>query len=210
MSNVYLTLVSDVTSDYAGNVANKFKVKPQLRLPGEGWKVSIVSAILPRMALFKDLQSETKNLIEMWYDVDGVSGSSKQRQAWVNGDDLKALEKDYKCRTGVEFMNEVKSLLDERRDGQIYSGKKVLDAQWAKLEWKRESGEPELVLHHSAPATDNRILEKFAKTMQWIQQKNNKDYYEGSNLVISYPSHTRDTSELSNGEPTRNDGTWFF
>ena len=182
MSNVYLTLVSDVTSDYGSNVANKFKVKPQLRLPGEGWKVSIVSAILPRMALFKDLQSETKNLIEMWYDVDGVSGSSKQRQAWVNGDDLKALEKDYKCRTGVEFMNEVKSLLDERRDGQNYS----------------------------APATDNRILEKFAKTMQWIQQKNNKDYYEGSNLVISYPSHTRDTSELSNGEPTRNDGTWFF
>ena len=115
--DVYLTLVSDVTKNYSGNVANKFKVKPGLRLPGEGWKGSIGSAILPRMALFKDLQSETKNLIEMWYDVDGVSDSTKRRNAWVNGDDLKALEKDYKCRTGVEFMNEIKSLLDERRDG---------------------------------------------------------------------------------------------
>ena len=179
MSNVYLTLVSDVTSDYTGNVANKFKVKPQLRLPGEGWKVSIVSAILPRMALFKDLHNETKNLIEMWFEVDGVSGSAKQRQAWVSGNDLKALEKVYKCRTGVEFMNEVKSILDERRHSQIYSGKKVLEAQWAKLQWKRESGEPELLLHHSTPRTDNRISKKLAKKMQWIQSKNNVDYYAG-------------------------------
>ena len=210
MSNVYLTLVSDVTSDYTGNVANKFKVKPQLRLPGEGWKVSIVSAILSRMALFKDLHNETKNLIEMWFEVDGVSGSAKQRQAWVSGNDLKALEKVYKCRTGVEFMNKVKSILDERRHSQIYSGKKVLEAQWAKLQWKRESGEPELLLHHSTPRTDNRISKKLAKKMQWIQSKNNVDYYAGSNLVISYPSHTRDASELSNGEPTRNDGTWLY
>ena len=44
MSNIYLTLVSEVTSDYASNVANEFKVKPNLRLHGEGWKVSIASA----------------------------------------------------------------------------------------------------------------------------------------------------------------------
>jgi len=41
MSNIYLTFVSDVTKDYASNVANKFKVKPNLRLHGEGWHVSI-------------------------------------------------------------------------------------------------------------------------------------------------------------------------
>ena len=61
MSNIYLTLVSDVTQNYVSNVANQFKVKPGLRLHGEGWKVSIVSAILPKM--FKDLQSETNDLI---------------------------------------------------------------------------------------------------------------------------------------------------
>ena len=53
MSNIYVTLVSDVTKSYAGNVVNQFKVKPQLMLPGEGWKVSIASAILPKMLYLK-------------------------------------------------------------------------------------------------------------------------------------------------------------
>ena len=66
MSNFYLTLVSDVTQKYTSNVANQFKVKPQLRLPGEGWRVSIISAMLPKMSLFKDLQSENVNVIELW------------------------------------------------------------------------------------------------------------------------------------------------
>ena len=50
MSSIYVTLVSDVTKNYASNVANQFKVKPQLMLPGQGWKASIASAILPKMA----------------------------------------------------------------------------------------------------------------------------------------------------------------
>ena len=50
MSNIYLTLVSDVTKKYTSNVANQFKVKPQLRIPGEGWKVSVAGAILPKNA----------------------------------------------------------------------------------------------------------------------------------------------------------------
>ena len=66
MSNIYLTLVSDVTKKYTSNVANQFKVKPQLRLPGEGWKVSVAGAILPKMPLFKELQSANVNLIELW------------------------------------------------------------------------------------------------------------------------------------------------
>ena len=52
-------LVSDVTTNNASNVANQFKVKTGLRLHGEGWKVSIVSAMLPKMSLFKDLQSDS-------------------------------------------------------------------------------------------------------------------------------------------------------
>ena len=36
MSSIYVTLVSDVTKNYASNVANQFKVKPQLMLPGQG------------------------------------------------------------------------------------------------------------------------------------------------------------------------------
>lgn len=208
MSNVYLTLVSDVTSDYGSNVANKFKVKPQLRLPGEGWKVSIVSAILPRMALFKELQSE-KNLIEMYFDVEGGVGRPWREKTWIAGSDVRFLEQLYKCRTGIDFMNEVKVLLEERREYRIDAGRKVVEAKWAKLEWKREAGEPELLLHHSHPTTDNRIARKFAKTMHWINPSNLKDSHMGMNIVFSYPSHTRETSDLSNNAVHKLDATWL-
>ena len=66
MSSIYLTLVSDVTKDYTGNVANQFKVKPQLMLPGQEWKVSIASPILPKMALFQNLQRANVNLMALW------------------------------------------------------------------------------------------------------------------------------------------------
>ena len=210
MSNVYLTLVSDVTQKYPSNVAHQFKVKPQLRLHGEGWKVSIVSAILPRMALFKDLQSETKNLIEFWYDVDGVPANQKRKAGVLSVNDVKAMEKEHKCRTGVEFMNEVKSLLDEWRHSHIPVGKKILDAQWVKLEWKREASEPELLIPHSDPGTTIMINKKFAERMKWVNKTNNLDYRVGSNLVINYPSHTRETSDLSNGQPTKLDASWLY
>ena len=207
MSNVYLTLVSDVTSDYSGNVANKFKVKPQLRLSGEGWKVSIVSAIVPRMALFKELQSETKNLIEMYYEVEGQKNLGK---SWFHGHDIRFLETLYKCRTGVDFMNEIKALLDERRHFRLQAGTKVLEAKWANLEWKRESGEPELVLQHSHSSTHFNMLKKFAKTMHWINPSNLNDGHMGMNLLFSYPSHTRETSDLSNNQVHKMDASWVF
>ena len=210
MSNVYLTLVSDVTSDYSGNVANKFKVKPGIRLPGQGWQVSIASAILPKMALFKELQSETDNLMQLWFDVDGVSDAAKRKKGYVHANDLKAMEKEYKCRTGVEFMNDIKAMLDERRHAHIPSGKKILDAQWSKLEWKREAGEPELLIHHSDPGTSIMVLKKFAERMHWVHKTSNTYYHAGPNMVIGYPSHTREVSELSSGEPTKTDATWLY
>ena len=120
------------------------------------------------------------------------------------------MEKEYKCRTGIEFMNELKSLLDERRETHIPVGKKILDAQWVNLEWKREASEPEVLIHHSNPSTSVIILKKVAETMQWVNKTNNIDYHAGPNLVISYPSHTRETSDLSNGEPTKTDSNWVY
>ena len=64
--------MSDITKNYTSNVANQFKVKPNLRLQREGWKVSIIGAILPKMSLFKDLQSETNNLIDFYHEVEGI------------------------------------------------------------------------------------------------------------------------------------------
>ena len=45
--------------------------------------------------------------------------------------------------------------------------------------------------------------------MQWIQKTNHKDYHAGPDLVISYPSHTRGPSGLSNNEPTKLDNIWL-
>ena len=207
MYHVYETLTSDVTSDFAGNTASKFKVKPGLRLPGEGWKVSIVSAIIPRMALFKDLQSEKNNLIEMYYEVEGQSNLGK---SWFNGGDIRFLESLYKCRTGVDFMNEIKALLDERRNYRLSAGNKVLEAKWANLEWKRESGVAELMLQHSHSSTHFNVFKKFAKPMHWINPSNLKDGHLGMNLLFSYPSHTRETSDLSNNEVHKMDANWLF
>ena len=207
MSNVYVTLVSDVTSDYGSNVANKFKVKPQLRLPGEGWKVAIQSAILPRMALFKDLKKENRfSMIEIRYKVEGVTTEQKTN---ISAADLRGLESRFKCRNGVDFMNEVKHLLEERRELKIPSGKKVLDTQITKLEWKRDNGEPELVLHHSDPSTTILILRQFADAMHWINTSNYNDGHLGLNLVLSYPSHTRETSEVVGNVPASLDNTWL-
>ena len=88
--------------------------------------------------------------------------------------------------------------------------KKILDSQWVNLEWKREAGEPELMIHHSHPGTSIMILQKFAEKMQWSKKKKHYDYHAGSNLVISYPSHIRESSDLINGEPTRKDSTWLY
>ena len=212
MSNVYLTLVSDVTSYYSGNMANKFKVKPGLRLPtGEGWKVSIATAILPKMALFKDLQKETINMLEMWYNVDGVGGSDGRKNSDVAANDLKVWEKEHMCRTGVEFMNAIKSTLDERRHNLIPAGKKILTSQWVKLEWTREQGEPELVVHHSDASTDNRVHKKLAERMLWSDPQNTSNNEGGSNLVITYPRHIRPTSsDLGDNKAVKMQGSWLL
>ena len=107
-------------------------------------------------------------------------------------------------------MNEVKSLLDERRQSHIPPGKKILDDQWVKLEWKREASEPELLIHHSDPGTSVMILKTFAERMEWVNKTNHLNYRAGQNLVIRYPSYTRETSDLSNNEPTKIDSNWLY
>ena len=207
MSNVYVTLVSDTTADYSGNVANKFKVKPKLRLPGEGWKVSIQSAILPRMALFKSFHKDKRfNLMELRYKVDG---DAAEKKSFLSVEDLITLEGLFMCKTGIDFMNCVKHILEERRALLVPSGKKILDSQFIKLEWKKDRGEPELMLHHSDPSTTVLILRSFADAMNWLNKANYNDGHLGLNLVLSYPSNTREKSELSVDTAATLDATWL-
>ena len=83
MTDLFLTLLSDVTSDYANNETNPFKVKlsPSLYLPGSGWKVSIAYAMLPKISSFKvSIRSVEKRLFQS----DGVTqvGESRDMSQW--------------------------------------------------------------------------------------------------------------------------------
>ena len=104
MSNIYLTLVSDVTQNYASHVANQVKVRPGLRLHGEGWKVSIASAILPKMSLFKDLQSADVNLMELWAETEKANQSGVLQKGYISASDLREWEKQAPVMKGWIFL----------------------------------------------------------------------------------------------------------
>ena len=108
MSDVSLTLLRDVTSDYANNKANQFKVKlsPSLFLPGSGWEVSI--AIVPKMSLFKDLQSQRVNLIELWYKAEESGESDGWKKDYLSPADLRRWEKAGACHDGVDCFNSLR------------------------------------------------------------------------------------------------------
>jgi len=208
MSNIYLTLVSDVTKDYASNVVNQFKVKPNLRLHGEGWKVSIASAMLPKMSSFKPLQSADVNLIELYSKTEKAGQSNVWKNGYFKSSDLRVWEKVGACREGVDFFNTVKHRLDETIHASLDDGFKISAAHWLTFEWKKDGVQPELVLNQST--TDNLIYmyKPFVETLQWMNAKTNQAESMGPNLVHSYPNHTKGASSLDNGKPTKILGNW--
>ena len=132
---MYLTLMSDVTSDYMSNVANQFKVKPNITLHGEGWKVSIASAILPKMALFKNLQSANVNLIELWAETEKAGQSAVWQKGYVNAGDLREWEKAGACHEGVDFFNTVKHRIKETAHASLDDGFQFSSTCWHALLW---------------------------------------------------------------------------
>ena len=129
MSNIYLTLVSDATKDYMGNVANRLQVKPQLMLPEQGWKVLIAPAILPKMALFKNLESANVNLMELWAETEKAGQSDEWQNGYVNADDLREWEKAGACHEGVDFFNTVKHRIEETVHASLDDGFKFSSAR---------------------------------------------------------------------------------
>jgi len=206
MSNIYLTFVSDVTKDYASNVANTFKVKPNLRLHGDRWKVSIASAMLPKMALFKSLQSMDQNLMEMYAKAEKVDNPPGMKKGYVYSGNLREWEKAGVARNGVEFLNLVKHQLEETMYATMYNNYKISANRWHALEWKHEGPEPELLLKHTSGTDKNHsipILFKFAEAMRWMIHKKNVFTKLGPNLVHNYPNHTDLGSTLDNGESVK-------
>jgi len=209
MSNIYLTFVSDVTKDYTSNVANSFKVKPNLRLHGEGWKVSIASAMLPKMALFKSLQTANVNLIELYAKTQKVGQTAAWKNGFVKSADLRVWEKTGCCRDGVDFFNSVKHRLEETLHASLDAGYTISADRWLTFQWKKDGVQPELVLHKTTSNANLIYLHKpFVETMQWMSTKNNQAEYMGPNLVHGYASHTKGASSLDNGKPTKILGNW--
>ena len=209
MSNVYLTLVSDVSADYAGNVANKFKVKPQLRLHGEGWKVSIGSAILPKMALLKNLQSAGVNVMELWGETEKQGQSDIWQNGYVKASDLREWEKAGTCSTAEEFFNSVKQRLEETAHASLDDGFKFSSARWIQLAWDKTGAQPEMVINNTTTSNIIRMYKPFAQTLGWINPKTNEPAYVGKNLVHGYANHTKGASSLDNGKVMKTYGVWL-
>ena len=205
MSNIYLTLVSDFTKKYTSKVANQFKVKPQLRLPGEGW----AGAILPKMPLFKELQSANVNLIELWGETEKAGQSDAWQKGYVKATDLREWEKAETCHTGEEFFNTVKHRLEETAHASLDDGFKFSSARWINLAWDKKGVHPELVLTNTTTSNLIYIYKPFAKSLRWINPKTNQHDSMGPNLVHSYPNHTNGASSLETGKPTQILGNWL-
>ena len=209
MWHIYKTLTSDVTSDYSGNVANKFKVKLGLNLPGEGWKVSIVSAVLPKMTLFKTMQGTGVNLMELWAKTEKAGQSDTWQEGYFKSTDLRQWEQAGTCTTAEDFFNSVKHRLAETAHASLDAGFKFSASRWIKLEWDIKGAQPEMVIDNTTTSNIIRLYKPFAQTLGWINPTTNEDELMGKNMVHSYANHTKGASSLDNGKVTKTNGVWL-
>ena len=198
MSNVYLTLVSDVTSDYASNVANKFKVKPGLRLFGDGWKVSIHSAVLPKMAMFKELQSSTDALIALKGQAEKAGASDVWVSGKLYGSDLLEIEKSETSTTAEDFFSQVIDRIDRNAHAALLTGYKFSQDR-ARLVWDKTRVQPELSIASSNRRNVLLIHKTFAKAMRWSNTDDGGTISMGPYMVPDYPSYTSGSSSLGRG-----------
>ena len=199
MWHIYRTLTSDVTSDYSGNVANKFKVKLNLRLPGKGWKVSIISAIVPQMALFKDLQKNTIKLISLFGDTVKNGAPDRMVEATFKSKELPALEKSQMSTTAEDFFNCVRHRLDQQAHTKLTSGFKF-GSEWTHLEWDKKGAHPEMIIR-TASASNLLYVEKtFANMMGWTKTDDSGTLSLGANMVSDYAKYEKGQSSLTAGK----------
>ena len=199
MFHVYETLTSDVTSDFSGNVASKFKVKPGLNLPGLRWKVSIHSAVLPKMALFKDVQTKTEPLITLYGKTVKHGGPDKWIKGDFKGSDVKALESSPMSTSVQDFFNCVMQILGKRAHANLDTGYEF-SKEWVQLAWDKTRAQPEMILQ-SSDANNLLYVEKtFSNTMGWTETDGSGKIILGKNMVPDYTTYAEGTSSLGNGK----------
>ena len=199
MKNVYVTLVSDVTADYRANVANQFKLKPNLRLPGEGWKVSIQSAILPKMALFKDLQSSNVSLVTIFGKTEKQGGIDNWTQGWFKTSNLKVWEESHLATTAEDFFNRMLHRIKETTHANMASGYKFSKDRIA-LDWDKNGAEPEIVITTTSQYNLLHLEKSFSNAMGWTKEGSNGKLKLGKNMVQGYHTYAKGATSLSNGK----------
>ena len=198
MKDIYLTLVSDVTSDYSGNVANKFKIKPKLRLPGEGWKVSIQSAILPKMSLFKDMQSENVAVVSTYGKTEKSGGIDNWSYGWIKSGLFKEWEKNHMATTAEDFFNRMIHRIKETTYANMASGYKFSKDRLS-LDWDKNAAESEIIISSDSQNNVLSLEKSFGKKMGWIVEESAGKFKAGKNMVQGYHTYAKGTTSLSNG-----------
>ena len=199
MGDIYLTLTSDVSSDYSGNVANKFKMKPKLRLPGEGWKISIQSAILPKMSLFKDMQSENVSVVSTFGKTEKSGGIDNWSYGWFKTGIFRAWEKNHTATTAEDFFNRMIHRIKETTYANMASGYKFSKDRLT-LDWDKNAAEPEIIISTDSQYNVLSLEKTFSKKMGWIVEESNGKFKAGKNMVQGFHTYAKGTSSLSNGE----------
>lgn len=199
MWHLYRTLTSDVTSDYSGNVANKFKVKLNLRLAGEGWKVAIISAMVPKMALFKDLQTSTDPLIALYGRTEKFGSAYTWVQGAFKGTDLPPLEKSQMSTTVEDLFNGVRHRIDETGHGKLGTGYKF-SSNWMQLAWDKSGAQPELILKTSERMNVIYLHKTFAKLMGRTKTDTSGAVSLGTNMAPDYTKYGEGESSLGNAQ----------
>ena len=204
----YSTFVSDVTNKYKGNKAWRFTGKPNLRLPGPGWKVAISYAVLPKMALFPTLQKADVHLFELWSKTKKQGQSDEYQKGFFKSSDLRDWEKQGLGSHGLDFFNNVKHRLEETAHSELSQGYQYKD--WHALKWSKDSQEPELTLKSSVASNLIYIYKPFAEQLQWLHATTNDEEQVGPNLIHSYPQHLKGASSWDTNKPIKQFPSWLW
>ena len=202
----YTTLRSKVSGKFIANTPWKFTMKPNIHLPGRGWKVAIAYVVLPQMALFKSLQTANVNLMELWAKTTKPGQPDEYKKGYVKSSDLEQWENAGLCRNGIDFFNNLKHRLEETAHAELSPGYQYPQQTWQALEWSKEGQEPELTLKSSVKSNLIYIYTPFAEELKWINKGTNDVQKAGPNLIHSYPKHLKGASSLDTNTPIKQTG----
>ena len=171
--------------------------------------MSIVSAIVPKMALFKTMQGTDVNLMELWAKTEKRGQSDVWQNGYVKSTDLREWEKAYTCSTAEEFFNSIKHRLEETVHASLDNGYMFSKARWINLAWDTAGAHPELVIANTTDKNIIRLYKPFAQSLGWINPTTNEAELMGKNMVHGYANHTKGATSLNNGKVTKMAGVWL-